>query len=283
VLRCAIISVADQTMYVDSHAHIDSADFDADRDSVIQRALEAGVDIIVDIGNGEIARDSHSNALRLAEQYPFIYTTVGVHPHEARLFDPSLEARLVDLSHNPKVIAWGEIGLDYHYDNSPREVQRQAFRRQMQLARERKLPVSIHTRDAEGDTLAIIREEWDGSGLGGVIHCFTGTRALAEQALELGFCISFSGVVTFKKAEALRQTARQVPLDRLLIETDSPFLSPAPFRGQRNEPARVVETARVLAALRELAPEEIGRITSENFRRLFRLEDSNLATKAQRP
>ena len=269
-------------MYIDSHAHIESNEFDADRDSVIQRALEAGVDIIVDIGNGEIARDSHSTAIRLAEQYSFIYTTVGVHPHEARLFDPSLEARLLDLSHNPKVIAWGEIGLDYHYDNSPREVQRQAFRRQMQLARERRLPVSIHTREAEADTLAIIREEWEGSGLGGVIHCFTGTRALAEQALDLGFCISFSGVVTFKKADELRETARQVPLDRLLIETDSPFLSPAPFRGQRNEPARVVETARVLGTLRELAPEEIGRITSENFHRLFRLEDSNLATQAQR-
>ena len=269
-------------MYIDSHAHIESDDFDADRDLVIQRALEAGVDIIVDIGNGEIARDSHSSAFRLAEQYPFIYTTVGVHPHEARLFDPSLEARLVDLSHHSKVIAWGEIGLDYHYDNSPREVQRQAFRRQMQLARARTLPVSIHTREAEDDTLAIIREEWDGSGLGGVIHCFTGTRALAEQAVELGFCISFSGVVTFKKADDLREIALQVPLDKLLIETDSPFLSPAPFRGQRNEPARVLETARVLGALRGLAPEEIGRVTSENFTRLFRVEVDNAADGARR-
>ena len=267
-------------MYIDSHAHIESADFDADRDSVIDRAREAGVDIIVNIGNGEIARDSHSAAFQLAEQYPFIYTTVGVHPHEASLFDSSLEARLVDLSHNPKVIAWGEIGLDYHYDNSPREVQRHAFRRQMQLARERKLPVSIHTREAEADTVAIIREEWDGSGLGGVIHCFTGTTALADQAVELGFCISFSGVITFKKAEELRETARQTPLERLLIETDSPFLSPAPFRGQRNEPARVVETARVLAELREISPEEIGRITSENFHRLFRVEDGGPATRA---
>jgi len=262
-------------MYIDSHAHIDSDEFDGDRDSVIQRALEAGVDIIVDIGNGDVARDSHTTALRLAEEYPFVYTTVGVHPHEARLFDESLEARLVDLSHNPKVIAWGEIGLDYHYDNSPRETQRQAFRKQLQLARERMLPVSIHTREAEADTLSIIRDEWQAAGLGGVIHCFTGTRALAEQAVELGFCISFSGVVTFKKAEDLRETARQVPLDRLLIETDSPFLSPAPFRGQRNEPARVVETARALAAIRELGVEEIGRITSENFRRLFRLDESN--------
>ena len=282
MVLCAIIPFADQIMYIDSHSHIDSNEFDADRDLVIQRALAVGVDIIVDIGNGDIVRDSHSTAIRLAEQYPFVYTTVGVHPHEARLFDPSLEARLVDLSHNPKVIAWGEIGLDYHYDNSPRDVQRSAFRKQMQLARERKLPVSIHTREAEDDTLAIIREEWHGSGLGGVIHCFTGTRALAEQALELDFCISFSGVVTFKNAEELRETARQVPLDRLLIETDSPFLSPSPFRGQRNEPARVVETARALGAVRELEPEEIGRITSENFRRLFRLGDSSLATNAQK-
>ena len=268
-------------MYIDSHAHIDSDEFDADRDSVIQRALEAGVDVIVDIGNGDIARDSHSTAIRLAEQYSFIYTTVGVHPHEASLFDSTLQARLMDLSQNKKVIAWGEIGLDYHYDNSPRDVQRRVFRKQMQLARERKLPVSIHTREAEEDTLAIIREEWDGSGLGGVIHCFTGTRALAEQALELGFCISFSGVVTFKKADELREVAGRVPLERLLIETDSPFLSPSPFRGQRNEPARVVETARALGTIRGLSPEEIGRITSENFHRLFRLEDTSL-TNAQR-
>ena len=256
-------------MFIDSHAHIEAEDFDADRDKVIQRALDAGVDIIVDIGNGELIRDSHTAAIALADLYPFIYTTVGVHPHEARLYDQNIEAKLSDLSGHQKVIAWGEIGLDYHYDNSPRDVQRQVFRRQLQLARQHNLPVSIHTREAEADTLTLLREEWSGSGLGGVIHCFTGTRELAEQAVELGLCISFSGVVTFKKADDLRSTAKQVPLNRMLIETDSPFLAPAPHRGRRNEPAFVIETAQVLAGVREITTEELGRITSENFRRLF--------------
>jgi len=258
-------------MYIDSHAHIEMDDFDADRDEVIRRALDAGVEIIVDVGNGDVSKDSHSSALRLAEAYPFIYTTVGVHPHEARLLDEELYARLKDMSAHPKVIAWGEIGLDYHYDNSPRDAQRDAFRMQLRLARERKLPAVIHTREAEADTLEILKEEWKGSNLPGIIHCFTGTRALAEEAVKLGFYISFSGVVTFKKAEDLRDTAKHLPIEKLLIETDSPFLAPIPFRGRRNEPAYVVETARAIAGLRNLAPEDIGRITSVNFKRLFKL------------
>jgi TatD DNase family protein len=256
-------------MYIDSHAHIEGKEFDADREAVIQRALDAGVETIVCVGNGEVAADSHAAAFRLAEHYPFIYTTVGVHPHEARLFDDNLYAQLMKLSEHPKVIAWGEIGLDYHYDNSPREVQREAFRKQLRMARERGLPVSIHTREAEADTLAILDEEWKGSGLGGVIHCFTGTPAFAAAAVDLGFYVSFSGVVTFKKAEELRETARSLPLDRVLIETDSPFLAPIPYRGRRNEPAYVVETARAIAELRGVAAQEIGRATSENFDRLF--------------
>jgi TatD DNase family protein len=265
-------------MFIDSHAHIEGDEFDADRDAVIQRARDTGVDIIVDIGNGELACDSHAAAIGLAELYPFIYTTVGVHPHEAQLYDQEVEARLIDLSNHPKVIAWGEIGLDYHYDNSPREVQRRVFRRQLQLARERKLPVTVHTREAEADTLALLTDEWSRSGLGGVIHCFTGSRWLAEQAIELGLYISFSGVVTFKKAEDIRSTVKHVPLNRMLIETDSPFLAPAPHRGKRNEPAYVVETAHALAGLRGLALEEVGRITSENFKRLFRIEVSTETT-----
>jgi TatD DNase family protein len=258
-------------MYVDSHAHIEMDDFDADREAVIARAISAGVEIIVNVGNGDLARDSHASAFRVAEQHPFIYTTVGAHPHEARLLDDDLYARLADLAEHPKVIAWGEIGLDYYYDNSPRDVQRDSFRRQLALARERGLPVVIHTRDAEADTLEILGQEWGGAGLAGVIHCFTGTRAFAEGALEMGFYISFSGVVTFKKAEDLRDTASQIPIERLLVETDSPFLAPVPYRGRRNEPAYVVETARAVAALRGLEPEELGRITSENFKRLFQL------------
>lgn len=256
-------------MYIDSHAHIEGGEFDADREAVIQRALDAGVEIIVCVGDGDVAADSHTAAFRIADQYPFIYTTVGVHPHEARLLDQTLGAQLMELSRHPKVIAWGEIGLDYHYDNSPRDVQREAFRKQLRMARERGLPVSIHTREAEADTLAILEEEWKDSGLGGVIHCFTGTHSLAEAAIELDFCISFSGVITFKKAEELRETARAIPIDRILIETDSPFLAPVPYRGRRNEPAYVVETARVIAELRGIDLGELSRQTSENFKRLF--------------
>jgi TatD DNase family protein len=258
-------------MFIDSHAHIEMDRFDEDREAVIERALEAGVEIIVNVGNGDVARDSHRAALQVAENYPFIYTTVGLHPHEASLLDDELLARLLDLSQHPKVIAWGEIGLDYYYDNSPREAQREAFRKQLQAARERRLPVVIHTRDAEADTLAILNEEWQDSGLPGIIHCFTGTRYLAEEAIRLGFFISFSGVLTFKKAEDLRATAKALPIEKVLIETDAPFLAPIPYRGKRNEPAYVIETAKAIAELRNLAYEEVGRITSENFKRLFNM------------
>jgi TatD DNase family protein len=269
--RSRIESCYYSVVYIDSHAHIEMHDFDSDRTAVIQRAREAGVDIIVCVGDGEVAADSHAAAFDLAEKHPYIYTTVGVHPHEARLFDSELEEKLKDLSQHERVIAWGEIGLDYHYDNSPRDVQREAFRRQLQLARERSLPAVIHTREAETDTLMVLKEEWAGAGLSGVIHCFTGTREFAERAIELGFLISFSGVVTFKKSEDLRETARRLPIDRILIETDAPFLAPVPYRGRRNEPALVIETARAIAGLRDTPVEEIGRITSDNFRRIFRL------------
>jgi TatD DNase family protein len=268
-------------MYIDSHAHIEGDDFDSDREEVIERALEAGVEIIVCIGNGETARGSHAAALRIAERFPFIYTTVGLHPHEAQLLDEDLYRHLTDWSEHPKVIAWGEIGLDYHYDNSPRDVQRQAFRKQLAAARERNLPAVIHTREAEEDTLTILNEEWKGSGLPGIIHCFTGTRAFAEAAVELGFNISFSGVVTFKNAEDLRQTARQLPAERLLIETDSPFLAPIPYRGKRNEPAHVAEVARRIAEVRGIRQDELGRITSENFLRLFKLDRDKSANQGR--
>lgn len=262
-------------MFVDSHAHIEMSDYDEDRELVIERARAAGVEIIVCVGNGEVAANSHDAAFRVADSHPFIYTTVGVHPHEARLLDDNLYAKLADLSSHPKVIAWGEIGLDYHYDNSPRDTQRDAFRRQLQMARERQLPAVIHTREAEADTLQIIEQEWKGAGLPGVIHCFTGTRAFAEAAVELGFYISFSGVVTFKKGADLRDTASLLPLERLLIETDSPFLAPVPHRGRRNEPAYVIETARAIAEARGSTAEEIGRATTENFKRVFRMDETN--------
>ena len=258
-------------MFIDSHAHIEGEEFDADRNEVIRSARDAGVEIIVCVGNGDVSKDSHAAAFRIAEKHDFIYTTVGVHPHEARLLDQTLRGRLSELSHHPKVIAWGEIGLDYHYDNSPREVQREAFRIQLKMARERGLPISIHTREAEADTLTILDEEWTNAGLGGVIHCFTGTSEFAEAAVERGFMISFSGVVTFKNADDLRATAGRLSLDSILIETDSPFLAPVPYRGRRNQPAYVIETARQIAEVRGTTVSEIGKATSANFKRLFKL------------
>jgi len=277
--------------FIDSHCHIDGAEYDADRDEVITRARAAGVTTMLNVGTGAPQSGAFERAVDLAEQHEDIYTAVGVHPHDARLFDDAAEQKLLGLiKQSRRVIAWGEIGLDYHYDNSPREVQRKVFRRQLRLARSVQLPVVIHSREADDDTVAILSEELAGkSGTGvppvnhaqderatkliarGVLHCFGGSLAMARAAIELGFFISFAGNVTFKKAEALRDVARQLPLDRLLIETDCPYLTPVPFRGKRNEPARVVETARCLAELHGQELEEIGRITSENFARLFQV------------
>jgi TatD DNase family protein len=206
----------------------------------------------------------------LAEKQEGVYAAVGVHPHDAKLFDDAAERRLLDLvRQSTRVIAWGEIGLDYHYDHSPRDVQREVFRRQLRLARQLNLPVVIHSREADDDTITILREELTDYQCGGVLHCFGGGLAMAQHAIELGFFISFAGNLTFKKAEALRDVARQLPLDRLLVETDCPYLTPVPFRGRRNEPARVVETARCLAEIHGNEIAEIARITSENFVKLF--------------
>jgi TatD DNase family protein len=259
-------------IFIDSHAHIDGPEFDADRDEVIQRARDAGVSAILNVGTGDPLGGAFERAVELAEKYKDIYTAIGTHPHDARLFDDKAEQRITSLlKQSSRVIAWGEIGLDFHYDNSPRDVQREVFRRQLDLARDARLPVIIHTREAEDETIEILASHLAASKLAGIMHCFSGSLRLAQQALELGFLISFSGIVTFKKADELRAIARRVPLDRLLIETDSPFLSPVPFRGKRNEPAYVVEVARCLASIHDLGVEEIARISTENFTRLFKL------------
>lgn len=261
-------------MFIDSHAHLDVPNYDADRAEVIDRARAAGVEMMLEIAGSDVGKGSLAPGLRLAEEHEFIYAAIGLHPHEASLYDAQLEQILLDCCRHPKVIGWGEIGLDYHYDHSPRDVQRQAFERQLELAAERRLPAIIHTREAEEDTIAILRQTWGengGADIGGIIHCFTSSQALADAALEMGFYISFSGVLTFKTAEELRSVARFVPMERLLIETDCPFLAPIPYRGKRNEPAFVVETARKLAELKQTSVEEIARITSDNFRRLFGL------------
>ncbi len=260
-------------MFVDSHAHIDGTEFDADRLEVIQRARNAGVSAILDVGTGDPHGGVLERAIELAEKHEGLYTAIGIHPHDARLFDDRAEQRITDLvQQSAQVIAWGEIGLDFHYDNSPRDAQMDAFRRQLKLARAALLPVIIHTREAEAETIEILRSEWQGSGLPGIMHCFSGTSELAHKALELGMFISFSGIVTFKKADELRRVATEVPMNRLLIETDCPYLAPVPYRGKRNEPAYVVEVARCLAELRGVSLEEMGRITAENFAKLFKLD-----------
>ncbi|MBI4852968.1 MAG: TatD family hydrolase [Acidobacteria bacterium] len=258
-------------MFIDSHAHIDFYKYDDDRDEMIKRALDAGIDIIVAIGNGDVVKDSHEKAQALADKYPFIYTTVGLHPHDASLLDEVLETKLTKLSKHPKVIGWGEIGLDYYYNHSPHQVQQEAFIKQLALARERRLPIIIHTRDAEEDTKRILKEHWLDTGLAGIFHCFTSSYDLAKAALEMGFLISFSGVITFKKSKELRETAARLPLERLLIETDCPYLAPEPFRGKRNEPAWVIETAKQLAELHNTTTEKVAEITSNNFRKFFNL------------
>lgn len=263
-------------MFVDSHAHLEGPKFDADRDAVLARARAAGVETILAIGSGT-GPGSLDCAIRIASEHAWIYATIGIHPHEARLATAADYDGLEQLARHPKVIAWGEIGLDYFYDHSPREVQKQVFLRQMELARAARLPIVIHCRpsdnseDAWDDTLSLLREPWAASGLGGVLHCFTGGLHHMRAALELGFMISFAGNVSFPKAQSIRDAARECPLDRMLIETDAPFLAPIPHRGKRNEPAFVAETARHIAELRGAMPAEIGSATAANFRRFFRL------------
>ncbi|CAN5495190.1 hypothetical protein BH20ACI3_BH20ACI3_37320 [soil metagenome] len=227
---------------------------------------------ILNVGTGDPHSGALEGAVELAEKHEGLYSAVGIHPHDARLFDDQAEQRITDLiRQSARVIAWGEIGLDFHYDNSPRDVQMDAFRRQLQLARAALLPVIIHTREAEAETIEILSAQWQGSDLPGIMHCFSGTSVLAQKAVDLGMFISFSGIITFKNAHNLRGVATEVPLNRLLIETDCPYLSPVPYRGKRNEPAYVVEVARCLADLRGIPLEDLERTTAENFAGLFNL------------
>ena len=254
-------------MFIDSHAHIDGPEFDADREEVIQRAHAAGVSVILNVGTGDPHSGVFERAVELGKSHESVFTAIGTHPHDARLYDDAAEEKIKNLIDNEHVIAWGEIGLDFHYDNSPRDVQVEVFKRQLRAARECDLPVVIHTREAEAETIEILRSEQ----CRGVFHCFSGSMELAQRAVEIGFMISFSGIVTFKKADELRAVAKEVPLDRLLIETDCPYLTPIPYRGKRNEPAYVVEVARSLATLHDVTIEEMARITTENFNRFFGL------------
>ncbi len=253
-------------LYVDSHCHVDMPQFDADRDGVIARARDAGVETMLVVG-GVDAENGHRRALKVADALGF-RASAGVHPHEARLATEATYDELRGLARDGRIVALGELGLDFHYDHSPRDVQREVFRRQVRLAREVGLPIIIHTREADGETAALLEDERAGE-VGGVIHCFTGGHELADRALALGFHVSFSGIVAFPRAEVIQEVARKVPLDRLLIETDAPFLAPPPHRGKRNEPAFVVEVARKVAVLRGTTPDAIGAAARANFERLF--------------
>lgn len=259
---------------IDSHAHIDFPQFDEDRDAMLQRARESGVNTLLAVGTGP-GPEKLDAALPYAEQHEWIYTSIGIHPHEAKDATAQHFDELARLAQHPKVIAWGEIGLDYFYDHSPREVQATVFRSQMELASAAKLPVIIHCRDAWDDCLQQLEEEWAATSLGGVLHCFTGTLEHAQRGLEMGFMISFAGNSTFPKTQNLRDVARELPLDRILIETDAPYLAPQPYRGRRNEPAYVAEVAKTLAAVRNLPADEFAAATAANFRRFFRIARSD--------
>jgi TatD DNase family protein len=267
-------------VYIDSHAHLEGKRYDTDRDEVLARAKQSGIEAYLAIGNGD-GPDTADCGIKLAEkydgkpEYPRIWASVGIHPHEASLANDAAYTQLAGWARHPKVIAWGEIGLDYFYDHSPRELQKAVFLRQMELANAEKLPIIIHCRPSDNsenawdDCLKMIAEHWTSTGFGGILHCFTGSVEHARRGLDLGFLISFAGNITFPKAQPIREAAQIVPLDRMLIETDSPYLAPIPHRGQRNEPAFVKEVAHQIGELRDLPAEEIGGQTTENFYKFF--------------
>ncbi len=258
-------------MFLDSHCHLDDSDFDSDRAAVIERARAAGLRYLLTVG-GTGTPDQLAAPIAIAEAHDGIFASVGAHPHESRQFRDTHADEIRRLAAHPKVLAIGEIGLDYYYDRSPRDVQKRVLIRQLELARDLKRPVIIHCRDAWADLAAIIEAEWRPAGLGGILHCFTGARDDALRFIDWGFLISFAGNVTFKNAETLRSAVRAIPLDRLLTETDCPYLAPVPYRGKRNEPSFVREVTGRLAALHNLRAEEMGRIALENFERFFGLK-----------
>jgi TatD DNase family protein len=253
-------------MLVDHHCHLDASDFAGDRDAVVARARAAGVGPIVSISM-HVRRLAET--LKITEAYPDVYSSVGTHPHYAHTELDIPVAEIVRLAAHPKIVAIGEAGLDYFYDNSPREAQAEGLRKHIAVAQETGLPLVIHARDADGDIAVMLEEEMARKPFGAVLHCFTGGAALARRALDLGLYISFSGILTFKKSEALRTIAAGVPVDRLLVETDAPFLAPGKYRGKRNEPAYVVETARELAKVMGISTADLARATTENFHRLY--------------
>jgi TatD DNase family protein len=265
-------------MLVDSHCHLDFPDFAAELDAVVARARAAGIGRIVTISTRV---KKHAQVIEIAEKFPDVFCSVGTHPHNAAE-ESDVDARaLTAIAKHPKVVAIGEAGLDYHYDKSPRELQAKSLRQHIAAARETGLPLVIHARDCDADMAQILTEETGKGGFPAVLHCFTGGRDLAMRAIDLGLYISFTGILTFKRSDELRAIAAELPADRILVETDAPYLAPLPFRGQRNEPSYVVETAKVLAATRGSSVDEIARQTTENFFRLFNKVPRTLADAAK--
>lgn len=251
-------------MLIDVHAHIDDEKYDSDREDVLRAIEDAGMIVI----NAGADIDSSAFSVDLAKSHPFIYACVGVHPHDAKDAPKDYLARLEDMAGEDKVVAIGEIGLDYHYDFSPRDVQKQVFKEQIYLAKKLGLPIVVNDREAHQDTLDIIRE----SGItGGLMHCYSGGMELAREYLGLGFFFSFGGVITFKNAKRAKEVAAQLPLDRVLLETDSPYMTPEPFRGKRNDPTKVLEVAKALGEHREVSIDEIISATADNARKLFKI------------
>ncbi len=251
---------------IDTHCHLEMDDFDPDRDEIIKRAKDVGIEAIITIGSD---LESNIKGLKLCVQYDLIYLSMGIHPHDATDFSEDIYLKLREWASQDKVVAIGETGLDYHYENSPREIQKDVFRRHLTLAKETGLPIIIHSREAKKDTLEIIRE----AGVyRGVLHCFSGDLEMAEKAMAMGFYISLAGPVTFKNAKKPKEIAKAIPDDYLLIETDAPYLSPEPFRGKRNEPSYLVQTAKIIAELRNITLEDIARITTLNAKRLFGID-----------
>ncbi|HET7150949.1 MAG TPA: TatD family hydrolase [Candidatus Acidoferrum sp.] len=265
---------------IDSHAHIDFPQFAEDRAAMLERARAAGITTLLAIGTGP-GPEKLDSAIPFAEQHDWIYATIGIHPHEAKEVTPGHLEELSRLTKHPKVIAWGEIGLDYFYDHSPRETQQKLFRDQMELAAQAKLPIVIHCRDAWPDCMNLLEEHWKPASLGGILHCFSSTLEDARRGIDMGFLISFAGNSTYPKAQNLRDVAKVLPLEKILIETDSPYLAPQAYRGKRNEPAYVAEVARTLASVRNLSPDDVAAATAENFRRLFRLPRPQMSTAAE--
>jgi TatD DNase family protein len=264
-------------MLIDSHCHLDFPDFASELEAVVARARAAGIGRIVTISTRV---RKFAQVLAVAEKFPEIFCSVGTHPHNAHEELDIDAAALVALTKNPKVVAIGEAGLDYHYDNSPRDAQAQGLRQHIAAARETRLPLVIHARDCDADMAEILTDETGKGTFPAVLHCFTGGHDLALRAIDLGLYVSFTGILTFKNSQALRDIARALPADRILVETDAPYLAPLPYRGKRNEPAYVAETAKVLADTRSVSADEIARQTTENFFRLFNKVPRNLADAA---